>query len=289
MVRVRSRSLDGRTYYYIEHSLRRNGKVKKVEKYIGKEEPGNLDALIREFQIEIYEDKWYSTLEKIKRNYKRLHKSMPKSVKEKDAEHFMVNFTYNTQRIEGSTLTLRETAVLLEKEFTPASRPLADVKEAESHKNVFYEMLGYDKDLALHTVLHWHKMLFGSTKADIAGKFRQHQVGISGSKFVPPMPVELAAELKDFFKWYNKSKKNMHPVELAALVHLKFVTIHPFADGNGRVGRILMNFILNKNRYPMLDIPYRNRNSYYNALERSQTKKDDSIFVQWLFRNYIKE
>ena len=85
------------------------------------------------------------------------------------------------------------------------------------------------------------------------------------------------------------NKNDIHPVELAALVHLKFVTIHPFGDGNGRISRLMMNFVLNYNKYPMLDIPYEGRNSYYNALERSQTKNSDDIFIQWFIRNYIKE
>jgi len=81
----------------------------------------------------------------------------------------------------------------------------------------------------------------------------------------------------------------MHAVELAALVHLKLVTIHPFADGNGRISRLMMNFVLNKHGFPMLNIPYEKRAGYYGALERSQTKKEDSIFLQWLFKRYLKE
>ena len=81
----------------------------------------------------------------------------------------------------------------------------------------------------------------------------------------------------------------IHPVELAALVHLRLVTIHPFIDGNGRTTRLIMNFILHKHGYPMFNIPYVNRSSYYNSLERAQTKKIDSIFVQWFFRRYLKE
>jgi Fic family protein len=67
------------------------------------------------------------------------------------------------------------------------------------------------------------------------------------------------------------------------------VTIHPFADGNGRISRLIMNFVLNKQSLPMLNIPYKNRNNYYNALERSQVKRQDSVFLQWLFKRYVKE
>jgi Fic family protein len=78
-------------------------------------------------------------------------------------------------------------------------------------------------------------------------------------------------------------------VRLAGLTHLKFVTIHPFGDGNGRLSRLLMNYVLNKNGYPMLIIPYSQRKSYYTALERSQLKKDENIFILWFFKRCLKE
>jgi len=186
-------------------------------------------------------------------------------------------------------LTLRETADLLERGITPREKPLRDVKEAEAHKEVFYEMLRYKKDLSLQIILYWHKKLFELSKPDIAGKIRNYQVKISGSRFIPPFPAEIYPLLREFFKWYNKNKNKLHPVELAALVHLKFVTIHPFADGNGRISRLMMNFVLNKHNYPMLNIPYEKRTSYYNALERAQLKNHDDIFIQWFFRRYTKE
>jgi len=96
---------------------------------------------------------------------------------------------------------------------------------------------------------------------------------------MPPFPSEIYPLLREFFRWYYKNKKKLHPVELAALVHLKFVTIHPFTDGNGRISRLMMNFILHKHGYPLLNIPYEKRAGYYNALERAQIKKMDGIFA----------
>ena len=141
----------------------------------------------------------------------------------------------------------------------------------------------------MQIVLYWHKKLFERTKPDIAGKTRTHQVVISMSKFVPPMPAEIDFLLNEFFDWYKKNENKLNPVELAALVHLKFVTIHPFGDGNGRISRLMMNFVLNKFGYPMFDIPYDKRDGYYTALERSQTKKEETPFLHWFFKRYIKE
>ena len=204
-------------------------------------------------------------------------------------EVFTIRFTYDTQRIEGSKLTLKETANLLERGVTPASKPVRDVKEAEAHARLFREVINYKKNLILPIVLYWHKKLFQETKSDLAGKVRKYGVLISGSKFQPPSHVEVEPLLGDFFNWYNENRKKLHAVELAALSHLKFVTIHPFADGNGRISRLLMNFVLHKYGYPVLNIPYENRSGYYTALERAQVKKQDAIFVQWFFKKYVKE
>ncbi|MEW5761130.1 MAG: Fic family protein, partial [Candidatus Thermoplasmatota archaeon] len=227
--------------------------------------------------------------DRIKEVFLKERKLLPKAAKEKETGAFAIRFTYDTQRIEGSRLTLRETAELLERGTTPKAKPIQDAKEAEAHKELFYEMMQYKKDLSLQIILYWHKKLFQNTKPEIAGKIKLHQVAISGSKFVPPFPAEIYPLLREFFKWYAKNKDKLHPVELAAISHLKFVTIHPFTDGNGRISRLIMNFILHKHSYPMLNIPYKDRSSYYNALERSQIKKFDGTFLQWLFRRYLKE
>ena len=131
--------------------------------------------------------------------------------------------------------------------------------------------------------------LFQQTKNEESGRIREYSVGISGSKYVPPYAIELDILLKEFFEWFNQNKNKLHPVHFAALVHLKFVTIHPFGDGNGRISRLLMNYALNKNNYPMLIINYSDRNSYYNALERSQLSESEDIFTLWFFKRYIKE
>jgi Fic family protein len=90
----------------------------------------------------------------------------------------------------------------------------------------------------------------------------------------------------EFLAWFGKA--DAHPVELAALVHLRIVTIHPFADGNGRISRLMMNLILHRHGFPMLDIPYEKRAGYYTALERAQLAGDDAAFLNWFFRRYFK-
>ena len=289
MVSVKKKIINGNTYYYLEQSFRKNGKINKKEKYLGTTLPKNIEKIKEEFQKEFYQETWFNRFDIIKEQFIKEKRNIPLSLEKKQTEQFATTFTYNTNRIEGSTITLRETADLLERGISPSQRPVEDIKETEAHKKVFTDMLAYKKEITLPTVLYWHKQLFQDTKPDTAGKIRQHPVGISGSKFLPPYPIELDFLLRDFFDWYHENKKTLHPVQLAGLAHLKFVTIHPFGDGNGRLSRLLMNYVLHKNGYPMLIIPYSQRKSYYTALERSQLKKDENIFILWFFKRYLKE
>jgi Fic family protein len=288
-VRVGYKEIKGKKYYVLEHSERYGKKVVKKEKYLGVQIPSNIEKLKDEFIREIVEEKYLDKFDEIKKNFSHEFKIMPISARKKYLDYFMIKFTYNSNRIEGNTITLKETAKILEDNICPKNKPLDDVKEIEAHKKVFYEVVRYDKDLSLNVVLKWHYLMLKDTQKDIAGKIRKHQIKVARSKAEFTSPVEIEPCLRDFFKWYNKEKKDMDVVELAALVHLKFVSIHPFCDGNGRMSRLLMNFVLNKHNYPMLNIKYSNRDSYYNALERSQVKREDFIFVRHLFKRYLKE
>lgn len=289
MVTIKKKTVGTKSYYYLEHAIRTERGVTTKEKYLGTKIPDKIEELKSRFLSEIYKERWYPQLDKIKANFSKEQQKTPQSVVAKQVQSFSVKFTYDTSRIEGSKLTYRETADLLERGLTPRSKPVKDIKEAEAHEKLFYEILNYKKELTLQTILYWHKKFFDGTKPDMAGILREYQVAISGSKFMPPSPIEVPILLNEFFKWYNKNREKIHPVELAALVHLKFVTIHPFGDGNGRTSRLLMNFVLHKHDFPLLNIPYQNRNSYYAALERSQVKKNDAVFVQWFFKRYVKE
>jgi Fic family protein len=287
MLRIRKRRVHGTTYYYLEHSVRMEGRVVKKERYLGKTVPDDVEPFEVELLESIYSQKWYPLLDAIAKRHREETRSTPRSARKKELATFAVHFTYDTQRIEGSTLTLRETADLLEIGMSPKGRPMEDVREAEAHMQVFYDMLA-SKDLSSVEVLKWHGKLFEQTKPDIAGRLRRAGVRISGSKFVPPVQAEVPRLLNQFFEWYQTHKDRVHPVVLAALVHLKFVTIHPFSDGNGRISRLMMNFVLNKKGFPMLNISYEGRNSYYRALERSQVSGSSDPFVTWFMRSYVR-
>ncbi|MCI4352601.1 MAG: Fic family protein [Thermoplasmata archaeon] len=276
-------------YYYLVQTYREGSKVRKVERYIGRKLPESLSALKEELGQDLLTRHWGRKLEAIRAEYASNLNRMPPSLRTKELETFAIQFTFDSNRIEGSSLTLRETASLLEHGVTPSNRPLSDVQEALSHRKVFLAALSSRESLDRSTLLSWHKALFTETKPEYAGLVRRTQVRIAGSRFVPPAPFELDLLLDEFFGWLRGVWKSLHPVVLAALVHLRLVTIHPFGDGNGRVSRIAMNFVLFRKGFPMLDIPYLRRSGYYRALERAQSQKDEFVFVRWFLRRYLRE
>ena len=164
MVSIKKKIIDEKAYYYIEHSYRKNGQVHKKEKYLGTKIPKNIEKLKEDLLLELYQEVWFKKFDIIKDNFSKRKKNTPKSIEEKDLEYFAIIFTYTTNKIEGSTLTYRETALLLEKGITPANRSIEDIKEAEQHREVFYDMLKYDKKISMSTLLYWHKKIFQYTK-----------------------------------------------------------------------------------------------------------------------------
>ncbi|MDH3779426.1 MAG: Fic family protein [Nitrosopumilus sp.] len=284
MVRIVKKKIGNNDFYYLRHHT----KDKEKEVYLGKKIPDNIEEIKKEFLMQFYRNDWLSKIKEISTGYKKYKKKVPKTVLQKQIEDFAVIFTYNTQKIEGSTLTLQETTNLLLYGITPATKPKDHMVETEMHKKIFDEMLYHKNKISLATVLYWHKAMFDKTKPDIAGKIRDYHVRVGQSKTEFPDPNVIPLMLKEFFRWYNKNKKILNPAELAARAHLRFVSIHPFGDGNGRVSRLIMNKILDEFGYPMLDVEYGKRVMYYSALEKSQITDNDFYFVRWFMSRYIK-
>jgi Fic family protein len=275
-MRIIERSKKGNRYYYLQHSYRRGGKVVTKERYIGKEIPKDIRELMREMENESNKD-LHAKIESIKENFLKEWKSYPESVKEKEKEEIAIAFTYNTNAIEGSTITLEETREIVHDGISP-KKPLRDVKETDAHSRVFLSMLDIKEKMSVDTLLQWHREIFGETKADIAGRFRTYLVRIGSHIAADWQDIEtLMKELMDFIR-----KSETNAVDLAARAHYRFEKIHPFGDGNGRIGRLLMNYILWHNGYPMMIIEYKNRKSYYKALA-----KDEQRFVKYFLRRYL--
>ena len=266
-------------YYYLAHSFRKDGKVIHREKYLGKLVPGNLPEIKDAFLHECLQEGVIKKLKAIKNNFRKEWKIYPKSVKKEILIDLSISFTYNTNAIEGSTITHKETEDIIRNKISP-NKPIRDVQETINHSKVFFNVLNEKKELSKHLMLKWHEDIFKDTKQDIAGRIRDYLVRVGS--YVAPDWQDLSALIKQFFEWYNQSKNIMNPVELAAKAHYRFEKIHPFGDGNGRVGRLIIMYILRKGNYPMLIIEHKKRKSYYHALSKSEND-----FVNFFFRRYV--
>lgn len=196
--------------------------------------------------------------------------------------YFRIGFTYSSNALEGNTLTLSETKILLEDGITVGGRPLKDCYEAAGHGLAFDFMMELAKQQDMNITeqiiekLHW--LFYQKVDASQAGRYRSIQVYISGTDYVPPAPEDIAHLMKHLADQIYSSKSTLHPIELAAMAHKRLVDIHPFIDGNGRTARLLMNLILVNAGYGVVSIPPVWRNDYINALSASRRKKDMEPF-----------
>lgn len=202
---------------------------------------------------------------------------------EKLVEYFDVNYTYDSNRIEGNTLTLQETHLVISEGVTVGGKSVREHLEAINH----YEAISFIRDLAAgkaeiskKNLLDIHRLVLKSIDNENAGVYRKVGVRISGSKHIPPDALKVQELMDDFYKFYQENNRKMHPVILAAEMHERLVSIHPFIDGNGRTARLLMNFILLKNGYTtaILKGDLESRLAYYSALEKVQVDNDATPF-----------
>lgn len=275
-MRIVKRQKGNKFYFYIQYSFREGGRVITKERYLGQAVPKNIEQIKERFAEE-ERSRIYAKLEKISEDFQRYWGRLPKSVQEKEKEEIAIAFTYNTNAIEGSAITLPETREILKDGIAP-KKPIRDIKETEAHSKVFLEMLVKKEDITKELLLRWHKEIFSETKHDIAGVFRNYLIRVGS--YVAPDWQDVKKLMNELVEFINKS--NTNPVELAARAHYRFEKIHPFGDGNGRIGRLLMNRILWRAGYPMLIIEYKKRKSYYKALE-----KDEEGFVKYFIRKYL--
>ena len=266
-------------YYYLAHSFRIEGRVTHREKYLGKELPKNLEEIKEAFLRRCMQEGVFKKLKIIQKNFKVEWKRYPESIKKEILIDLSISFTYNTNAIEGSTITLHETEEIIKRKISP-NKPIRDVQETINHSKTFFKAINEKAELSAGMLINWHKKIFLDTKPDIAGRFRKYLVRVGDYR--APDWQDINKLIKEFFEWYNKNKKAMHPVELTARAHYKFERIHPFGDGNGRIGRLITAYLLRKGSYPLLIIEYKKRKSYYHALSKSEID-----FLNWFLRRYI--
>ncbi|MFA6007741.1 MAG: Fic family protein [Candidatus Shapirobacteria bacterium] len=197
---------------------------------------------------------------------------LPPSVTKKLNEQFTLEWIYNSNAIEGNTLTLQETELVLNRGLTIGNKSLQEHFEAINHKEgiQFLEAFIEKKnDLNEEFIRSIHGIILKNINDQEAGNYRSANVRILGAVHIPPNPIKIPALMSEFISWYYANKYTLPVPELAAWVHYHFVRIHPFVDGNGRASRLLMNLVLMQNGYPPAVILNVDRKKYYSALKQA--------------------
>ena len=186
-------------------------------------------------------------------------------------EQFELEMTYNSNAIEGNTLTLKETYWVIQEGMTVKGKSLKEHLEAKNHTEalIFLRETVRQKrpdTISEKCIKEFHELVVSDSEADIAGQYRKGEVRIAGAEHTPPSGLEVPRCMRGLVRWWKKEAKKLHPIELATLLHHKFVNIHPFWDGNGRTGRLLMNIVLLSAGYPLTIILKNDRKRYYRVL-----------------------
>ena|SRR6218665_513482 len=203
-------------------------------------------------------------------------------------EYFNLNYTYESNRIEGNTLTLQETHLIINDGITVGGKSMREHLEVINHSEAvafLSEMVREKIAFTERSLKQIHHLILKGIDRENAGTYRSIGVRISGSTHVPPEPYLLSRLMEEVFTYYDENRKLLHPVILAAEMHERIVRIHPFIDGNGRTTRLVMNLILLQNGYPIANIKgdLANRMKYYSALENAPADERRS------FRLFIAE
>lgn len=226
--------------------------------------------------------------DRIKNKLKSLNalRPLPPSAVKKLREQFRIEMTYNSNGIEGNSLTLKETFLVINEGITIKGKPLKDHLEAKDH----YEALEYLSQLVEQSrkqtiseqlIRSLHQIVMQETEKEWAGKYRNSNVIIGGAEHKPPDAIDVPYEMEKLIKWWRKNQKSLHVIELAALIHHKLVYIHPFFDGNGRTARLIMNLILMQVGYPLVVILKNDRKKYYRLLSEAD-KENLTSFVRFI-------
>ena len=195
-----------------------------------------------------------------------------------------LEYTFESNRIEGNTMTLRETDLVINEGLTISGKSMREHLEAINHQEAIAfikDLINKNTSLIEREVLAIHNLILRGIHPEDAGRYRKVQVMIKGSAHTPPQPFLVAKEMEDYFIWYETNKNKLHPIVLAAEMHERLVTIHPFIDGNGRTSRLIMNLILLQHGYVIANIKgdYDTRMRYYQTLEAAQTQNNKEDFI----------
>jgi len=301
---VEKRKEGKRVKYYLAHSFREGGKVHKIRKFLGKDinDIQLKERVDKAREIILEEIKQYMVIsdplkvplseaevkfiEKIEvaQKLKIFHLS------DKQWDLFSELFTYNTNAIEGSELDQKEVKDILQRDKWP-KKSKEDIAETYGVDKAIEHIRETKEHISIELMLELHKIVFKNSKS-FAGKFRQKgeevvvRDGLGNIAHYGAPQSRIIGLLKELIEWYNKNKIRYPTLVLATVIHNQFENIHPFVDGNGRVGRLLLNNILIKNKLPPVNINFKNRKEYYLTLQEYEKNHNIRPTIDLLIKEY---
>ncbi|MDO8339491.1 MAG: Fic family protein [Candidatus Burarchaeum sp.] len=301
---VEIRKLRGGKKYYLAHSYRKGGKVRKLRIYLGENlSPDELAEAKRMAEAKLtakisaqagMRDPLEAALSPQELKELRTLEAMGEiriaHLSEEDWQKFVESFAYDTNAIEGSTVSYKEVEEILEKDNWP-DKPKEEISETYGVANAIAFIRKTKEHISLPLILELHRLVFGNSKP-FAGKLRPPGVEVAvvdGARRIVHQGApssQVRSLLFELVRWYSKNRRRYPPLVLAAVIHNQFENIHPFQDGNGRVGRLLLNNMLLKNGLPPVNIEMKHRSEYYAALQKYEHGHDLRPTLNLLLKEY---
>ena len=214
------------------------------------------------------------------------YRPLPEAAVRKLREQFGIEMTYNSNAIEGNSLTLKETFLVINEGLTIKGKPLRDHLEAKSHTEALeylYELVDKDRrnTLSERLIREMNQIVMQDIDKEWAGRYRNSNVLIGGADHTPPEAVVVPQLMQELIDWVRQNRKALHSVELAAVLHHRLVNIHPFFDGNGRTARLVMNVVLMQAGFPLAVVLKNDRKKYYRTLAEAD-RRNYAPFVRFI-------
>ena len=286
----KDKTIKGKKYRYAIKSIRLpDGAIQSLETIYKDQSKQELEALFDEkekkafakyalgkFKTDhILTEEEIKKVEAMKVEYRKIIRKLSKTSLKDLFDRFTANFTYENNALEGNSLTLKDVAIIMFENATIKGKDLREVYETRNSRVVVDLIIKNKFSITEEAIIKVHKLLIRDL--DIRGGYKKVPNVIIGRDIKTTLPEKVKEEVGNLLTWYNAHKEKLHPIKIAALFHGKFEQIHPFEDGNGRVGRFLINVILTNNKYPPLIIRKSQRLKYLKALENFDEKHTDTL------------
>jgi len=224
-------------------------------------------------------------VEACKLHYNNFFQKQDSLTKKEILKNFVIEFAFNTTSIEGNTITLQQVRNLLENGLTPENRTLREIYDLQNTEKVFFNLINSSEELTHEFIIKIHSELMENI--DARKGYRKIDIHVFKANFKATPAPYVKTDMDLLLKWHENNKAKLHPLVLAIIFHHKFEKIHPFMDGNGRTGRVLLNYILIKNNYPPLVIYKKTRADYLEVLRKAD-KSDFTKFAEEFYLGLVQ-